>query len=300
LNSDIANVLSYMLDYATPILLAALGEVYAEKSGILNLGIEGMMAFGAITGFIAALHTGNPLLGFIVAGFGGLILSLVHAFFTVSLKSNQVVSGLAIAIAGLGLSTLLGSGYVGVKGVTFDVKLGSSLSNKGSMLSWFLGHDPIVYSAMLIAILSWLILERTEWGLVIKASGEDPVVVRTIGLNVVFTRYACVLIGGFMAGVAGAYLSLVTYGGWFDGMTAGRGWLALGVVILGSWDPLLVALASYFVGFTMTLPYTGILKANGNLLQTIPYLAVVLMLIIVSVEVLKKKAGAPSSLGKSI
>ncbi len=294
----LSNLMRYAVDYSTPLLLAALGEALAERSGVLNLGVEGIMAVGAATGFVVTLHTGNPWLGVAAAGLAGLLLAAVHAFFSVTLRANQIVSGLALAIAGLGLSSMAASGYLGR-----TVPKLETLHIPGNLApSWLNDHNPLAYLALLLSPLLWLLMERTEWGLTVRAVGDDPSTARSVGIDVARLRYVCVLAGGAAAGVAGAYLPLSVYGGWFEGITAGRGWIALGIVILGFWNPLRILLASYFVGAVMSLPHVAPalgLRVNEYLLLAIPYLAVIAVLSIASIEAAKKRVGAPMSLGKS-
>ncbi len=294
----LSNLMRYAVDYSTPLLLAALGEALAERSGVLNLGVEGIMAVGSATGFVVTLHTGNPWLGVTTAGLAGLLLAAVHAFFSVTLRANQIVSGLALAIAGLGLSSMAASGYLGLtveklETIHLDVPL---------LPSWLNDHNALAYLALLLAPLLWVLSERTEWGLTVRAVGDDPTTARSVGINVAAIRYICVLAGGAGAGVAGAYLPLSVYGSWFEGITAGRGWIALGIVILGFWNPLRVLFASYFVGAVMSLPHVAPafgLRINEYLLLAIPYLAVIAVLSVASLEAAKKRVGAPMSLGKS-
>ncbi len=288
------------IEYGTPLLLAAAGEIYAERAGVLNLGIEGLMAVGAVVAFIVSTATGNPWAGVVAAAATAAALSLVHALFSITLRANQIVSGLALAIMGLGLSSLLGASYVGYMGVPITSVVKIPLISRIPVISALSGLDPLSYIALALSVLMWYILFKTRVGLVIRAVGEDPSVAESMGHNVHMVRYAAVIVGGALAGIAGSYLSLVINPGWFEGMTAGRGWIALGIVILASWSPLRAIIASYLIGSLIQLrfllaPYLGV---SGTLLDGLPYLMVVIMLSALSIESVKRKLGAPASLGK--
>lgn len=304
MNMDlISTSLSYMLVYATPIMLASLGETVAEKAGILNLGIEGIMAVGAASGFVASVTTGSPLAGLMAAMTAGFLLGVLHGAMVDLARANQIVSGLAIAIAGLGLANLIGSGYVGVGGIGLEYRVRINILDRSPFLRWLNGHSILTYTGILLSLVLWFIMSRTAYGLFLKAVGENPSAARAAGINVIRVRLIATSFGGMLAGLAGAYLSLVEYTGWFDNMTAGRGWLALGVVILGAWRPLGALLASLFVGYMMTLPYMagklGI-HVNANLLQMTPYIAVVAALAAAYALGGERRLGAPSYLGRSI
>jgi len=264
----------------TPLLLATLGEIYAEKSGILNLGIEGMMALGAFTAFAITIVTGSAWLGLILACVVGGLLSLVHAFISITLKGNQIVSGLALTIFGLGLSGLLGNAYIGL---TIHRANG-----------WV-----VIYFSLFLAVLMWFVLFKTKFGIAIRAVGDNPEAADNLGVNVAHTRYVCTFIGGLLAGLAGGYLSVVYTPGWINGMVAGRGWIANALTIFAMWDPLKAIIASYLFGgidaLSFVLPPYGI---PVNVLKMLPYGMTILVLTIVSKESMKKRIGAPLVLGK--
>ena len=299
------DVVGHMLQVAirsgTPLLLGAVGEIYAERSGVMNLGIEGMMLVGAITGFAVALATGQPWLGFLAACLAGMVMALIHAFLSISLYANQVVSGLALAMLGLGLSSLMGRSYVGqplpyrllpqaIPGLADLPVIGPALFYQ----------DPVVYLALGLAVASWFVLYRTRWGIIVRAVGDDPAAADAMGVNVYAVRYACVAFGGAMSGLAGAYLSVVYTPAWFEGMTAGRGWIALALVIFAFWDPLKAILGAYLFGATEALQYA--LQTNlgiaAPLLGMIPYAATILAMLVAMSEALRKRIGAPAALGK--
>lgn len=288
------------VEYGTPLLLAALGEIYAERSGVINLGLEGLMAVSAALAFLVSLTTGDPWLGLAAAVAAAAALSAVHATFSVVLRANQIVSGLALTVAGLGLSSVIGAPALGLKGVPITSVIDLPFIERVPGLAGVDRLDPLAYAGMVLAGLLWLVLFKTDVGLVLRATGEDPAVVEAMGHNVRLVRYASVLFGGAMAGAAGAYLTLVMSPGWFEGMTAGRGWIALGIVILASWNPLRALIASYVIGALMQVrfvlaPHLGV---SGTLLSGLPYLLVIVMLTAVSVEAVRKRIGAPASLGK--
>ena len=217
----IAVVLTIMTA-ATPLLLAALGELVVERSGVLNLGVEGMMVMGAVCGFGAALMTGSPWLGLLASIAAGMLMSLLFGFLTLSLVSNQVATGLALTLLGLGLSGQIGESFVGQPGV--------KLPN-------FDGFDPLIPFAILLAWgVSWFLFQ-TKAGLIVRAVGNSHASAHALGYHVIRVRYLCVLFGGACAGLAGGYLSLVYTPQWIENMTSGRGWIALALVVFASWRP---------------------------------------------------------------
>lgn len=222
---------------SVPIILAAIGELVVEKSGVLNLGVEGMMIIGAICGFAVAVETGSPLLGFVGGALGGAALSLIFALLTQVLMANQVATGLALTLFGLGLSSLLGQSYVGVKPPpTGRLDLGplSDIPWIGTML---FRHDAMVYLSIAAVAAVWFVLRHTRTGLVLRAVGENHEAAHALGYHVVRIRVLAILFGGAMAGLGGAYLSLIRVPQWTDGITAGAGWIALAIVVFASWRP---------------------------------------------------------------
>ncbi|NBB83942.1 MAG: ABC transporter permease [Alphaproteobacteria bacterium] len=241
-------LLASLMVASTPILLAGLGELVVERAGVLNLGVEGMMITGAICGFAVGVETGDAVLGFAAAAAGGAALSLVFGVLTQILMSNQVATGLALTLFGLGLSALIGQGYIGVRGLDVpDVDLGAlaDLPVAGPIL---FRHDAVVYLSLLLCLLIWLFLFRTRAGLVLRAAGESAEAAHALGYKVVRIRLMAIAFGGACAGLGGAYLSLVRVPQWTEGMTAGAGWIALALVVFASWRPGRLLLGAYLFG----------------------------------------------------
>ena len=297
----ISSVLQIAIRTGTPLLLGAIGEIYAERSGVMNLGIEGIMAVGAVVGVAVSLATGDVWLSFLLACIAGVVMALVHAFASVSLYANQVVSGLALAMLGLGLSSLMGRSYVGKPLphtiLPRPVPLLADIPVIGPALFY---QDVVVYAALALAFVSWFVLFKTRWGIMIRAVGEDPSAADAMGVNVYLVRYACVAFGGAMAGLAGAYLSLVLRPGWTEGMTAGRGWIAFALVIFAFWDPLKAIIGAYLFGVMETLQFflQVPLGISAPLLGMLPYVATILAMLFAVSETLRKHIGAPAALGK--
>lgn len=282
---------------ATPILLAAIGELVVEKAGVLNLGVEGMMIVGAISGFAISVETGSPLLGFIAATIGGAVLSLLFVVLTQVALANQVASGLALTLFGLGLSALMGQSYVGIKPPqTADIHI-PVLSDIPVIGPILFGHDPVLYVGILLVAAVWALLKFTRAGLILRAVGESHDAAHALGYKVARIRIAAILFGGACAGLGGAYISLVRVPQWTEGMTAGVGWIALALVVFASWKPWRVLLGAYLFGGITVLQLN--LQAAGvaipvEYLAMSPYLITILVLVILS----KDKSSAPASLGK--
>lgn len=284
----------------TPILLAALGELLAERAGILNLGVEGMMLVGALTGFIVSQQSGEPWLGLLAAGLAGVLLSALHACLTITLHANQVVSGLALTIFGTGLSGVLGRAFVGVPAAGFSPVPVPVLAEVPWLGKIFFNHDPLVYLVYLLVPGVWVLLYRTRPGLKVRAVGENPASADAMGISVVALRYGCVLAGGLAAGLGGAYLSLAYTQMWIDNMTAGRGWIALAMVIFGAWDPVRMVLGAYLFGGVQALQLR--LQAIGiampiYLLMMAPYGFTILALVLASRGNTHRRLGTPAALG---
>ncbi len=298
----VENILWIGLRSATPLLLAALGEIYAERSGILNLGVEGMMAVGALSSFATALVTGNPWLGVLVGMLSGGLLAMIHGAISIGLKGNQVVSGLALTMFGLGLSSVLGRVYVGnqlpveARFLPKPVEPLSSIPVLGRVL---FDQDPLFYISLLLALVMWFLLYRTKYGIIIRSTGENPAAVDAMGISVNRVRYLSTLIGGVLAGLAGAYLSVAYNPAWIENMTAGRGWIALALVIFSLWDPIRALLGSYLFGVVEASGYT--LQAYGYsqwLLNGLPYLLTIIILTLGATESMRRRMGAPAALGR--
>jgi simple sugar transport system permease protein len=281
---------------ATPILLAAIGELVVERAGVLNLGVEGMMITGAVCGFIVAHHTGSPLLGFIGAAVGGAALSLLFAFLVLVLLTNQVATGLALTLFGLGLSALLGQGYNGIKSpdyATVHIPLLSDIPVIGPIL---FRHDPMVYLSLLLCLVVWAFLKYSRAGLLLRGVGENHEAAHALGHNVRLIRLAAIMFGGACAGLGGAYISLKIVPQWTDGMTAGAGWIALAIVVFASWKPGRLLLGAYLFGGVTGLQFNlqgARVPIPVEYLAMSPYIATILVLVLIS-------AGrAPGSLGKT-
>lgn len=297
----ISNILYAMVRTGTPLLLVALGELVCEKSGVLNLGQEGMMLFGAVIGFIAATLSGHLWVGVLFACLAGMLLSQLFAFVALKLNANQVATGLALTIFGIGLSTFIGSSWVGqpLEGFNpIDIPLLSHMPLIGAML---FKQDALVYlSFVLFALVAWVML-KTRVGLVIQAVGENPDAASALGLPVLTVRMLAVLFGGAMAGLAGGYLSLAYTPMWAENMTAGRGWIALALVVFASWRVFRVILGAWLFGLTSILHLVAQgfgLDVSSSLLAMLPYIATILVLIVLSRDGLRTKLYAPVSLGK--
>jgi simple sugar transport system permease protein len=297
----LSNVLYAMVRTGTPLLLVALGELVCEKTGVLNLGQEGMMLFGAVAGFIAAYSTGSLWLGVLLAMAAGMLLSALFALVALGFNANQVATGLALTIFGVGLSTFVGASWVGKPLSGFEpVALPwlSSLPLIGRML---FDQDVLVYlSFALFALVAW-VLVKSRLGLIIQAVGENPHAASAMGLPVLRVRTLAVLFGGAMAGLAGGYLSLAYTPMWAENMSAGRGWIALALVVFASWRIGRLLLGAYLFGLAsiLHLVVQGIgLAISANLLAMLPYLATILVLVLLSRDGLRTRLYAPASLGQ--
>ncbi len=297
----IYSILKRTIISGTPLLLATLGEIYTERSGVLNLGIEGLMAIGAVTSFGFTLITKNPIFGILIGILFGILLSLIHGFVSITLKGNQTISGLALTMLGIGISGFWGKAYIG-----------KSLSERISEISIpffekipFIGelifkNDPLVFISWILTILMWFILFKTKYGIIIRSCGENPLASDSMGINVNLVRYYCVAIGGALAGMAGGYLSNVYTPMWIEGMTGGRGWVVIALTIFSLWNPLRAILGAYIFGGIYILQYILQLryKISPNLLLMLPYIVTLIVLILSYEETVKKKIGAPKFLGE--
>jgi simple sugar transport system permease protein len=286
----------------TPLLFATIGEIFSERAGVMNLGIEGMMLIGAMSGFAVWFSTGSLALGLMVGMILGGLLALLHAFITITLRADQVVSGLAVTLLGGGLSSILGQPFVG-KQVPVPHTIAMPV----------LGHVELqqlilVLAGAIFAVLAWLYVNRTRPGLNMRSVGEYPSAADSLGISVYRIRYGYVIFGGAMSGFAGATMSLVTDPGWVDGKTSGLGWIAVALVIFASWDPLRGMWVSYFFGLLRRLPLdlqnpalplisTANNPSIGRLMDMLPYLATILILILGSRESIRQRLGAPAALG---
>lgn len=286
---DPLSVFLLLLSASTPILFAALGELVAERAGILNLGVEGMMIAGALAGFAAAYATGNPFLGFAVAALAGAAISLLYTVLTQLFLANQVASGLALTLFGLGLAAMFGKPFEGVKAPPMPM---------GPLnLNW------IVWLGLAMVPAIWWFMNRTRRGLILRAVGENHDAAHALGYDVRATRTAAIAFGGAMAGVGGAFISIATVLQWTEGMTAGAGWIALAIVVFSNWTAFGVLAGAWLFGGVTVLQLR--LQAAGvnvpvQLLSMAPYLSTIIVLVAISArQKYSRKAGgaAPGSLG---
>ncbi|ASV83195.1 branched-chain amino acid transport system / permease component family protein [Ochrobactrum quorumnocens] len=287
---------------ATPLLIAAIGELVVERAGVLNLGVEGMMLMGAVSGFAAAQYTGSAWLGMLAAIFVGSLFSGIFAFLTLTLVTNQVATGLALTILGIGASAMLGESFVGMPGVRLNAISIPYLSDIPYVGRFLFGQDPIFYISILLVVgVTWFLF-RTRAGLQLRAIGDSHGSAHSLGVHVVRTRYLAVLFGGACAGLAGAQLSLVYVPQWVENMSAGRGWIALALVVFASWRPWRVLIGAYLFG-AVTI---GQLHAQAlgfglpsQFLSALPYIATIVVLVIISRNRRLTMMNTPASLGKS-
>jgi general nucleoside transport system permease protein len=292
-------VLAAAVRAGTPVLFATLGEIFAERAGILNLGVEGMMLVGALAGFATTVRTGNPWLGVVAAGVAGGALSMIHGVLCITLRANQVASGLALTIFGTGLSAALGRGYIGVPADGFHTTAVPGLSQLPVLGPILFQQDPLVYLSYLLVPAAWFMLYRTRWGLDIRAVGEQPEAADAMGVDVARVRYAGVAVGGVLAGIGGTFLSTAYTSMWIENMTAGRGWIAVALVIFATWDPVRAVAGAYLFGGVNALQLN--LQAAGTrlpiyLLLMAPYVFTILVLVLATQETARKRLGAPAAL----
>ena len=315
------NILVGTIRAGTPLVFAALGELISEKSGVLNLGVEGMMLVGAVSGFIVTVLTGSPYLGILAAIAAGILMSLIFGGLTQLLLTNQVATGLALTIFGVGLSAFVGLNYIGTPIQGLQPIAIPGLSQIPIIGPLLFNHDFLIYlSIALFALVAWFLF-RTRGGLILRAVGESHDAAHAIGYSVVKIRFLAIMFGGGMAGLAGAYLSLVYTPQWAENMTAGRGWIALALVVFATWRPARVLIGAYLFGGitilslhvqaagdsvteTMSVipsPLGDWLLAfvnSSHLLATLPYLATVVVLALISRDATKIRLNAPASLGR--
>ena len=296
-----ASIISSTLNAGTPLLLAAAGIVIHEKSGVLNLGIEGIMLMGAVIGFSTTLATGSFALGFLAGAGVGLLLGLLFAFFTLGMHANQYAAGLALTLFGTGLSAFIGKP---LQGQALSERAASGipgLENIPFLGEAFFSQHFFVYGALILIAAVWWVLFRTRAGRILRAVGEAPQSAFALGFPVLRIRLLAVLFGAVCAGVAGAYLSLVYTPLWVEGMTAGRGWIALALVTFATWRPLRVVVGAYlFGGVTMLqFAFQGMgISISPQFMAMTPYLATILVLVLISRNPQWIRLSVPASLGK--
>jgi simple sugar transport system permease protein len=297
----IAQLIVLTLAAGTPLVYAALGELVTERSGVLNLGVEGMMVVGAVTSFIVAASTQSPWLGVAAGMAAGAALSLVFGVLTLSLMANQVASGLALSLFGIGLSAFFGLNYVSVVINSIPPLSIPALSDLPVVGKLLFGHNPLVYLSLVLFVAIQAFLYRTRTGLIVRAVGESPQSAHAIGLPVVRIRYCAVMFGGACAGLGGAYMAVAYTPMWVEGMTAGRGWIALALVVFASWKPWRILAGAYLFGGVTLAQF----QAQGmgvdipsQLLSMLPYLATIVVLAIISRDAAAIRLNAPASLGR--
>ncbi|MDZ4309558.1 MAG: ABC transporter permease [Cypionkella sp.] len=293
-------ILAGMLAAATPMLLAALGEMVVERSGVLNLGLEGMMALGAALGFITTYTYQSHALGFLVAALGGAALSLLFALIVLGFVANQVAAGLAIGILGTGLSSLFGKSFESLT-ISGLPKLALPLLSDLPVVGTLFVQDIVVWATLGLALAIWATMNHSKLGLIIRAVGENPHAARAIGFRVLRVRCAAIAFGGALAGIAGAYASTVYTPLWADGMIAGRGWIALALVVFGTWATGRVVFGAFLFGALslgeLTTQAAGV-NVPSQLLACVPYIVTILMLAVISSNRRRMRLNTIASLGQ--
>ena len=287
---------------ATPLLLAAIGELIVERSGILNLSIEGMMALGAVVGFAAIMATGSHWAALFAGGLAGMALSVLFGAVVLLALGNQVATGIAVGILGLGLSGLIGDAYEGMTVAPMQRLPIPFLSDIPIIGRGLFNHSLLVYLAPLLALATWWILRSTKIGLVIRAVGEAPESAHAIGYSVLATRFLAIMFGGFMAGLGGAFISTVSATLWSDGMIAGRGWIVVALVVFATWRVGRLVIGAWLFGLAtiaeLLVQGMGI-SVPSQLLTSIPYIATIIAISVLSMDGRKMRLNAPASLGRS-
>ncbi|POF29995.1 ABC transporter permease [Roseibium marinum] len=295
-------VLLTVITAATPLLIAAVGELVVERSGVLNLGVEGMMIMGAVVGFAVANQTGSGTLGVVAAVAAGMAMSALFGFLVLFLVANQVATGLALTILGIGFSGLIGEAFIGVPGLRIPSLYIPGLSDIPFIGPVFFQQDAIVYLGFALVAAVAYTLFRTRLGLVLRAVGDNHTSAHALGYSVLKVRFLAVLFGGACAGLAGAYMSLAYTPQWVENMTAGRGWIALALVVFSSWLPLRVVAGAYLFGAVSVLNLHAqaheMVNIPSQLLSSLPYLATILVLVLISANRRLTLVNTPACLGK--
>lgn len=299
---DLAFIGQIAVKSSIAVLLATLGEIVAERSGILNLGVEGMMLVGALCGVAAGVATGNPFLAAAAGALAGGLLALIHGFFAITLRVNQVLSGLALTILGLGITSFLGRPLIGMRpGVRLQAVPIPGLADIPVIGDIFFRQSMLAYLAYLLVPLCWVMLYRTGSGLKIRAAGEDAAAVDAAGIDVARIRYLCTFTGGLGAGLAGAYLSLAYTPGWKESMTGGQGWVAIAMVIFATWNPLRAVIGAFLFGGLTALQFyfqaVGVELIPAYVLKMLPYILTIVVMILVNAGRTGRRFGGPAALG---
>ena len=295
-------ILSIAIQSSVAVLFATLGEVFTERSGVLNLGVEGMMLMGALSGFAATFYSHSLLLGVLASLAVGGLLAMVHGFFTITLRANQVVCGLALTILGIGLSSFLGRpiiGRVAERFVPIPIPVLKEIPILGPVL---FNQSALIYVGYVLVPLSWFFLYHTRPGLNLRSIGENPAAADTAGIGVIRLRYLWTAFGGMLAGLGGAYLSLCYTPGWKENMTSGQGWIAIAMVIFALWNPFRAVLGALLFGGVNALQFyfeaRQIDLIPSYILRMLPYLFTIAILVIITRrKTVRKRVGAPASLG---
>ncbi|ABD53847.1 ABC transporter permease [Jannaschia sp. CCS1] len=299
---DPVTLIVALVTISTPVLLAALGELIVEKSGVLNLGVEGMMIMGAVCGYIIANQTGSPTLAFVAGMAGGAALSVIFAVLTQFLMSNQVATGLALTLFGLGLAALLGVGYEGQPIPDVAKPLPEALREWPVIGPILLSHDLVTYLAIAAVFVIAYVLKHTRMGLIIRAVGESHDAAHALGYKVIRIRCLAIIFGGAMAGLGGAFLSIVYVENWVQGMTAGAGWIALALVVFAAWKSGRVLFGAWLFGGIAALQLrlqAAEVPVPVALLDASPYLVTIIVLVVMSSDRAKAAINAPAALGKT-
>lgn len=299
---DLAFIGQIAIKSSIAVLLATLGEIVTERSGVLNLGVEGMMLVGALCGVAAGVATGNPILAAAAGALAGGLLALMHGFFAITLQVNQVLSGLALTILGLGITSFLGRPLIGMRpGVRLQAVPIPGLADIPVIGDIFFRQSMLAYLAYLLVPLCWILLFRTGTGLKIRAAGEDAAAVDAAGINVARIRYLCTFVGGLGAGLAGAYLSLSYTPGWKESMTGGQGWVAIAMVIFATWNPLRAVIGAFLFGGLTALQFyfqaVGVALIPAYVLKMLPYILTIVIMIFVNTGRAGRRFGGPAALG---
>lgn len=307
----ITSIIAITLSAGTSLVYATIGEIYTERAGILNLGLEGMMLMGAVTAFATAFHTGSLLLAILVAMLVGMVLALLHAFLSITMHANQVVSGLSITLFGTGFASFIGqrlgpesngynlSGMSAVKFTRLQIEGLGDIPLIGAVFN----QDPLTYIVYLLIPAAWYYMYKTKYGLNLRSVGENPQTADAMGLNVTKIRYLYTILGGMLVGLGGAHLSLAYTPGWTENITGGRGWIVIALVIFSMWNPSRAILGAILFGGINAVQFR--LQASGTdipsaYLNMAPYIATVLVLVLVTVwESHNRKVGPPAALGTS-
>lgn len=297
----IISILAVTIRAGTSLLYATLGEIFTERAGVLNLGIEGVMLMGALTGFAVSFRSQNIWLGVLVALIVGGLLGLIHAVLTISLRADQTVSGLAMTIFGTGLANFLGQPLVGQIGPRFDRLNMPVLADLPVVGRALFQQDVLVYAMYVLVPAAWFYLYKTRPGLHLRSVGESPQTADAMGVDVTAIRYVYTIFGGMMMALGGAHLSLAYTPGWTEGMTAGRGWIAVALVIFSMWDPLRAVVGAVLFGGINAVQFR--MQALGStipaaFLNMMPYVFTILVLVLITwYEGVRKRIGAPAALG---